>query len=223
MHHRCVVPLRTGRDRVNVMPTIPEDGLRPTGWWWWVRLWYTVMGLTSHPTSWHRRWWTAYLTPTVVMPDRRPFAFDVESDDGGNSVVEDGDGMGHLEDEDSTSMGSDDNDLPMENQTHDEMSQGLVPFGVGESDLSDDDDDASADEDDDDEYDVSALYDGSFAPVLARPESRRAAAPPPTSDAMILETLVVAAIQRGIELVHGQATGDVYKNAQQLIKEYGYP
>ena len=204
------------------MPTIPEDG---PGWWVW--LWYTVMGLTSHPTSWHRRWWTATLTPTVVMPDRRPFAFDVESD--GENSVDDGYGTGHLEDSNhSNSMGADDadndndndeDDLPMENQTHDEMSHGLVPFGIGESDLSDD---ASADEDDDDEYDVSALYDGSFAPVLARPESRRAAAPPPTSDAMILETLVVAAIQRGIELVHGQATGDVYKNAQQLIKEYGY-
>jgi hypothetical protein len=171
------------------------------------------------------------------MPDRRPFAFDVESDDGGNSVVEDGDGTGHLEDEDSTSMGSDDNDndndedgLPMENQTHDEMSQGLVPFGIGESDLSDDDDDdASADEDDnddddDDEYDVSDLYDGSFAPVQARPESRREAAPARSaSDTLVLETLVVAAIRRGIELVHGQATGCVYKNAQQLIKEYGYP
>jgi hypothetical protein len=165
------------------------------------------------------------------MPDRRPLAFDVESDDGGNSVVEDGDGTGHLEDEDSTSMGSDDNDndndeddLPMENQTHDEMSQGLVPFGIGESDLSDD---ASADEDDndddDDEYDVSDLYDGSFAPVQARPESRREAAPARNSDTLILETLVVAAIRRGIELVHGQATGDLYKNAQQLIKEYGYP
>jgi len=143
------------------------------------------------------------------MPDRRPFAFDVESDDE-NSVE-------HLEDEDSNSMGSDDadndndndeDDLPMENQTHDEMSQGLVPFGIGESDLSDD---ASADEDDNDddndEYDVSA------------------AAPPRTraSDTLILETLVIAAIRRGIELVHGQATGDLYKNAQQLIKEYGYP